>query len=91
MIEIEPTLIFRALSLLVVLIIVVFSLIAYYRTRRGQILVLLLLATLVGVDILLTIGDETLENGIPSFNLLTSIFTFGISLLLLATIIRRFS
>lgn len=91
MVELEVELLVRALTLLVVLVIVAFAVIAYYRTRRRQVLVLVLLASLLGVDILLTIGEELLEEGVPSFRLLTSLFALGIALLLLATIIKRFS
>lgn len=91
MVELEVELLVRALTLLVVLVIVAFALIAYYRTRRRQVLVLVLLASLLGVDILLTIGEEILEEGVPSFSLLTSLFALGIALLLLATIVKRFS
>jgi hypothetical protein len=49
-----------------------------------------LLAALLATNILVQVGDDFLEDGIPNFELLTSLFALGIAVLLLATVVRRF-
>lgn len=90
MIELEPELIVHGLTLAIVLLILVFVGIAYYRTRLRQLLVLLLLAALLGLNVLITLSEDILEEGVPYFGLLTSLLGLGIALLLLITIARRF-
>ncbi|RAW44331.1 hypothetical protein DQW50_14750 [Halorubrum sp. 48-1-W] len=86
----EPETFIRALTLLVTMIVVLITAFAYYRTRVRRILVLALLATLLATDLMLEVGDEFFEEGIPHFELLTSLFALGIALLLLSTVIWRF-
>mgnify|MGYP000660493569 CR=1 FL=1 len=90
MIELEPELIVHGLTLAIVLVILVFVGIAYYRTRIRQLLVLLLLAALLGLNVFITLSEDILEEGVPYFGLLTSLLGLGIALLLLITIARRF-
>lgn len=80
----------QALTLVVTLAVVIVTMVAYYRTRARRILVLALLAALLVTDLVLEVGDEFLEEGIPYFDLLTSLFALGIALLLLSTIVFRF-
>lgn len=80
----------QALTLVVTLAVVIVTMVAYYRTRARRILVLALLAALLVTDLVLKVGDEFLEEGIPYFDLLTSLFALGIALLLLSTIVFRF-
>ena len=86
----EPETFIRALTLLVTMIVVLITAFAYYRTRVRRILVLALLAALLATDLILEVGDEFFEEGIPHFELLTSLFALGIALLLLSTVIWRF-
>jgi high-affinity Fe2+/Pb2+ permease len=86
----EPETFIRALTLLVTMAVVLVTALAYYRTRIRRILVLALLAALLATDLLLEIGDEFFEEGIPYFELLTSLFALGIALLLLSTVVWRF-
>jgi high-affinity Fe2+/Pb2+ permease len=86
----EPKTLIRALTLLVTTAVFVVTALAYYRTRIRRVLVLALLAALLATDLLLEVGDEFLEEGIPNFELLTSLFALGIALLLLATVVWRF-
>lgn len=86
----EPETLIRVLTLLITAAVVLVTAIAYYRTRIRRVLVLALLAALVATDLLLEVGDEFLEEGIPNFELLTSLFALGIALLLLATVVWRF-
>lgn len=86
----EPETLIRALTLVVTLAVVIVTALAYYRTRVSRVLVLALLAALLATDLLLEVGDDFLEEGIPYFELLTSLFALGISLLLLSTVVRRF-
>ncbi|WP_435099267.1 hypothetical protein [Halorubrum sp. N11] len=86
----EPETFIRALTLLVTMIVVLVTAFAYYRTRVRRILVLALLAALLATDLILEVGDEFFEEGIPHFELLTSLFALGIALLLLSTVIWRF-
>jgi high-affinity Fe2+/Pb2+ permease len=86
----EPETFIRALTLLVTMIVVLVTAFAYYRTRVRRILVLALLAALLATDLMLEVGDEFFEEGIPHFELLTSLFALGIALLLLSTVIWRF-
>lgn len=90
MIELEPELVIHGLTFVIVLVILVFVGIAYYRTRLRQLLVLFLLAALLGLNVLITFGEDMFEEGVPYFGLLTSLLGLGIALLLLATIARRF-
>jgi hypothetical protein len=86
----EPETLIQALTLVVTLAVVIVTMVAYYRTRARRILVLALLAALLVTDLVLEVGDEFLEEGIPYFDLLTSLFALGIALLLLSTIVFRF-
>jgi high-affinity Fe2+/Pb2+ permease len=86
----EPKTLIRALTLLVTTAVFVVTALAYYRTRIRRVLVLALLAALLATDLLLEVGDEFLEEGVPNFELLTSLFALGIALLLLATVVWRF-
>ena len=72
------------------MIVVLVTAFAYYRTRVRRILVLALLAALLATDLMLEVGDEFFEEGIPHFELLTSLFALLIALLLLATVVWRF-
>jgi high-affinity Fe2+/Pb2+ permease len=86
----EPDTFIRTLTLVVTMAVFLVTAIAYYRTRVRRVLILALLAALLATDLLLEIGDEFLEEGIPHFELLTSLFALGIALLLLATVVWRF-
>jgi high-affinity Fe2+/Pb2+ permease len=86
----EPETFIRALTLLITTAVFVVTALAYYRTRIRRVLILALLAALLATDLLLEVGDEFLEEGIPNFELLTSLFALGIALLLLATVVWRF-
>lgn len=86
----EPETLIRVLTLLITAAVFLVTAVAYYRTRIRRVLVLALLAALVATDLLLEVGDEFLEEGIPNFELLTSLFALGIALLLLATVVWRF-
>ena len=86
----EPETFIRALTLLVTMIVVLITAFAYYRTRVRRILILALLAALLATDLMLEVGDEFFEEGIPHFELLTSLFALGIALLLLSTVVWRF-
>lgn len=87
---VEAELIISAITLLVVLVILAFVGVAYYRTRLRRLLVLFLLAGLLGVNMLVTMAEDFLERGVPYIELLSSLFALGIALLLLVTIVRRF-
>lgn len=87
---VEAELIISAITLLVVVVILAFVGVAYYRTRLRRLLVLFLLASLLGVNMVVTIAEEFLEQGVPYIELLSSLFALGIALLLLITIVRRF-
>lgn len=89
MVEVE--LLVNAVTLAIVLVVLAFVGIAYYRTRINRLLVLLLLTVLLGANMLVAIAEEFLEGGVPYIGLLTSLLSLGISLLFLVTIIRRFS
>lgn len=90
MIEFEPEFLIHGLTLAIVLVILAFVGIAYYRTRLRQLLVLFLLAALLGLNVLVSFGEDILEEGVPYFGLLTSLLGLGIAVLLLLTIARRF-
>jgi hypothetical protein len=81
----------NAVTLAVVLVVLVFVSIAYYRTRLRGLLVLFLLAALLGVNMGVSLAEEFIEAGVPYLDLLTSLLSLGIALLLLVTIVRRFS
>ena len=87
---VEAELLISATTLLIVLVILAFVGVAYYRTRLRRLLVLFLLALLLGVNMVVTITEEFLEQGVPYIELLSSLFALGIALLLLITIVRRF-
>ena len=87
---VEAELIISAMTLLVVVVILAFVGVAYYRTRLRRLLVLLLLAVLLGVNMVVSIAEDFLEQGVPYIELLSSLFALGIALLLLVTIVRRF-
>lgn len=87
---VEAELIISTITLLIVLVVLAFVGVAYYRTRIRRLLVLLLLAALLGVNMVVTIAEEFLEQGVPYIELLSSLFALGIALLLLITIVRRF-
>lgn len=86
----EPENLINVVTLLITLAVFLVTALAYYRTRLGGVLIVSLLAALLATNILVEVGDEFLEEGIPNFELLTSLFALGISLLLLMTVLRRF-
>lgn len=91
MVEVELELVVNALTLLVVLVVLVFVAVAYYRTRIRRLVVLFLLAALLGLNMVASIGEELLEESVPFLDVLASLFGLGIALLLLITIVRRFA
>jgi phosphoglycerol transferase MdoB-like AlkP superfamily enzyme len=86
----EPENLIRTLTLLVTVAVVLVTALAYYRTRLNRVLVLALLAALLATDLLLEVGEELFEEGIPYFELFSSLFTLGIAILLLLTVVWRF-
>jgi hypothetical protein len=86
----EPETLINVATLLITLAVFLITALAYYRTRLRGVLIVSLLAALLATNILVEVGDEFLEEGIPNFELLTSLFALGIAVLLLATVIRRF-
>lgn len=88
---VEAETLINSVTLLVVLVVLVFVGVAYYRTRIRRLLVLLLLAALLGVNIGVTLAEDLLEQGVPYIDLVSSLFALGIALLLLVTIVRRFT
>lgn len=86
----ELEMVIRGLSLLIIFSILVFVSIAYYRTRLQRLLILFLLAGLLVINILLDI-IEHIEEGIPFFGIITSTLGLIIALLLLATVVKRFT
>ncbi|ERG89548.1 MAG: hypothetical protein J07HX5_01714 [halophilic archaeon J07HX5] len=86
----DPETVIRGLTLLITTAVFLVTAITYYRTRVRRVLILALLAALLATNLLLEVGDEFLEEGIPYFELLTSLFALGIALLLLITVVRRF-
>lgn len=88
---VEAEILISSLTLLVVLVVLAFVGVAYYRTRIRRLLVLFLLAALLGVNMVVTLAEDFLEQGIPYIEILTSLFALGIALLLLVTIVRRFA
>jgi hypothetical protein len=86
----EPETLINVATLLITLAVFMITALAYYRTRLRGVLIVSLLAALLATNILVEVGDEFLEEGIPNFELLTSLFALGIAVLLLATVIRRF-
>ena len=89
MVEVE--FLVNAVTLAIVVVILAFVSIAYYRTRINRLLVLLLLTVLLGTNMLVAIAEELLEESVPYFDLLASLLSLGIALLLLVTILNRFS
>lgn len=90
MIEVEPETVVHGLTVLITGAVFIFVGVAYYRTRLRQLLVLSLLTVLVGLNSVVAFAEEFLEEGVPYFELLTSLFGLGIAVLLLLTIARRF-
>ncbi|ERH08721.1 MAG: hypothetical protein J07HX64_00468 [halophilic archaeon J07HX64] len=86
----EPENLINVVTLLITLVVFLITALAYYRTRLRGVLIVSLLAALLATNILVEVGDEFLDEGIPNFELLTSLFALGISLLLLMTVLRRF-
>ena len=86
----EPENLINVVTLLITLAVFLVTALAYYRTRLRGVLIVSLLAALLATNIILEVGDEFLEEGIPNFELLTSLFALGISVLLLMTVLRRF-
>ena len=86
----EPETLVNVVTLLITLAVFLVTALAYYRTRLRGVLIVSLLAALLATNIVLEVGDEFLEEGIPNFELLTSLFALGISVLLLLTVLRRF-
>jgi asparagine N-glycosylation enzyme membrane subunit Stt3 len=86
----EPETLINVVTLLITLAVFLVTALAYYRTRLRGVLIVSLLAALLATNIVLEVGDEFLEEGIPNFELLTSLFALGISVLLLLTVLRRF-
>lgn len=89
MVEVET--IVNILTLVVVVVVFTFVSIAYYRTRIPRLLVLLLLTGLLGGNMVVALSEDFLESGVPGIEIITSLFSLGIAVLLLVTIIRRFS
>lgn len=88
---VEAEAVINSITLLVVLVVLVFVGVAYYRTRIRRLLVLFLLATLLGVNMAVALAEDFIEQGVPYVELLSSLFALGIALLLLVTIVRRFT
>lgn len=86
----EPEYLIRTVTMLIALSVTAVTLLAYYRTRLRRVLVLALLSALLTIDMLLEVGDEFLEDGVPYFELVTALFGLGIALLLLLTVVWRF-
>lgn len=86
----EVEFLLQGLSLLIILVVIVFVGIAYYRTRLRRLLVLLLLAGLLAVNVVIELAEHLLVEGVPYDRLVTSLFGLLIAVLLLATVIRRF-
>lgn len=89
MVEVE--FVINSVTLLVVLVVLAFVGVAYYRTRIRRLLVLFVLAALLGVNMAVTLAEDVLERGVPHVEVLSSLFALGIALLLLLTAVRRFS
>lgn len=88
MVEVE--LIVEAATLAIVLVVVGLVGVAYLRTRIRRLLVLLLLATLLGVNMTVAIAEDILEGTVPYIELLTSLLSLGIAVLLFVTVVWRF-
>ena len=88
---VEAEIVINSITLLVVLVVLAFVGVAYYRTRIRRLLVLFLLAALLGLNMVVALAEDFLEEGIPYIELLSSLFALGLALLLLATIIHRFT
>ena len=86
----EPENLINVVTLRLTRAVVLGTALAYYRTRLRGVLIVSLLAALLATNIILEVGDEFLEEGVPNFELLTSLFALGISVLLLLTVLRRF-
>ena len=77
-------------TVLVVFTVFVIVAVAYSRTRLQQLLVLLLLDAPVGANVLASIANSLLGDGVPHLQLLSALFAFGIAVLLLVTVTHRF-
>ena len=88
---VEAELIVNSITLVIVAVILVFVGVAYYRTRITGLLVILLLATLVGANMIVATAEDLLAGIFPHLELFSSLLALGTALLLLATVIRRFS
>ena len=83
-------LVVNALTLVVITVVLVFVGIAYSRTGLRRVLVLFLLAALIGVNMVVATVEDFLAQAIPYIELISSLLALGISLLLLATVVRQF-
>lgn len=88
---VEAELLINTATLLIVLVVLAFVGVAYYRTGIRRLLVLFMLAALLGVNMVVALAEEFLEQGVPYIELLSSLFALGIAVLLLVTIVRRFT
>lgn len=88
MVEVE--LLVNAITLAVVLVVLVLVGVAYWRTRIRRLLVLLLLAGLLGLNMVVGIAEELVEESVPVLDVVASLLSLGIALLLLVTVLRRF-
>ena len=87
---VEAELVVNALTLVVIAVVLIFVGIAYARTRIRRLLVLFLLAALIGVNMVVATVEDFLAQAIPYIELFSSLLALGISLLLLATVVRQF-
>jgi len=76
-------------TLFVTVVVLGFVGVAYVRTRMPRLLVFLFFDVLLGLNMLATIGDNVLDNGVPYSDLLRSFLGLAIAGLLLATIALR--
>lgn len=88
---VEAELIVNSVTLVIVAVVLLFVGVAYYRTRLTGLLIVLLLATLVGANMIVATAEDLLAGSFPRLELFSSLFALGTALLLLATVIRRFS
>lgn len=88
---VEAELIVNSATLVIVAVVLVFVGVAYYRTRVTGLLVILLLSTLVGVNMIVATVEDLLARSFPHLELVSSFLALGTALLLLVTVIRRFS
>ena len=88
---VEAELIVNSVTLVIVAVVLLFVGVAYYRTRLTGLLIVLLLATLVGANMIVATAEDLLARRFPHLELFSSLLALGTALLLLATVIRRFS